>query len=305
MEEKLPTGECVGLSGVLDQLDRQAVETRVPGLAVEWGFTWSEHDRTTPRWWPQGITTSADTGRTDLGRDIVVTSSYSRDVDAANYGSRITFTDLATLRYRNVLLVETGPDGRMSPLHIHAGGIVWSGEDLYVAGTRRGLYVFRIDDLTRVPDGPFAYEYVLPVHRRFDAGRAHGLDAMRYSFVSLDASGPVPHLVAGEYGRDGMTTRLVRWALDGSDLKVEAAPGVGHMQGATTVAGTWYLTSSRGRWKLGSLYVGTPGAFTEYRQALPTGPEDVTFWPDQDAFWSLSEYPDRRWVFRMPRSYFA
>lgn len=294
--------ERVGLAGVLETLDRQAVRVPVPGLAVAWGFTWNEHDRDSPRWWPQGITTSAEAGRADLGRAIVVTSAYSREIEGVSSGSRVTFTDLESLRYRNVLLVEDTPDGGWSPLHVHAGGLAWYGEEMYVAGTRRGLYVFRIDDLTRVADGPFGYEYVLPVHRRFDAGAEHRLEAMRYSFVSLDVTADVPHLVAGEYGKDAMATRLVRWALDGSSPQVEAVPGVGHMQGATVVDGTWYVTSSRGQWGLGSMYVGEPGAFVEHRQALPTGPEDISYWPEQDAFWSLSEYPGRRWVFQVPRS---
>lgn len=300
-----PRSERVGLAGILADLDREAVEARVPGLAVEWGFTWNEHDRTTPRWWPQGITTSADAGAADLGRRIVVTSAYSHHVQGHSSGSRITFVDLDALRYRNVLLVVAGPDGSLSPLHVHAGGIVWSGPDLYVAATRQGLYVCRLDDLTRVEDGPFGYEYVLPVQRRYDVGAEHGLDQMRYSFLSLDAGGPVPHLVAGEYGKEEMTTRLVRWAVDGSSTAVTPVHGLGHMQGAAVVDGTWYLSTSRGRWKLGSLYVGRPGDFTEHRQALPTGPEDLSYWPEQDAFWSLSEYPGRRWVYRLPRGWSA
>jgi hypothetical protein len=77
------------------------------------------------------------------------------------------------------------------------------------------------------------------------------------------------------------------------------------MQGATVVDGTFYVTSSRGRWKLGALHVGTPGDFREHRQALPTGPEDIAYWPSQDALWSLSEYPGRRWVYCMKRSSFS
>lgn len=313
--------ERVGLAGVLGDLDRQAVRTRVPGLAVEWGFTWEEHDATTERWWPQGISTSADAGGPDEayeGRRLLLTSSYSHVVDGTNHGSRITITDLDTLRYRNVLLVVPAlRDGtvRLDPLLVHAGGIVWCGPYLHVAGTRRGLFACRIDELTRVEPGPetFGYEYVLPVRFGYDAVTDDGVEALRYSFGSLDRSGSAPHLIAGEYGKDGMTTRLVRYPLDPSTFHLDAAEdgvsrpvslerdGVEHMQGATVVGDTYYLTSSRGRWKLGSVFTGRPGAFTEHRQAVPNGPEDITYWPSQDAFWSLSEYPGRRYVFTMPR----
>jgi hypothetical protein len=30
---------------------------------------------------------------------------------------------------------------------------------------------------------------------------------------------------------------------------------------------------------------------------LPTGPEDVTWWPQRGELWSLTEWPGRRWVY--------
>ena len=35
--------------------------------------------------------------------------------------------------------------------------------------------------------------------------------------------------------------------------------GVPGMQGATVVNGTWFVTTSRGRYRLGSVWVGRPG----------------------------------------------
>jgi len=308
-------GARLGLTGLLDDLDRQAVRVRVPGLAVDWGFTWEPHDATTPRWWPQGITTSADASDSEVldGRRVLITSSYSHVVDGSNHGSRITVVDLDTLRYRNVLLVVPElHDGRvrLAPLLVHAGGIVWCGPYLHVAGTRRGLFTCRIDDLLEVEPGPdtFGYGYVLPVRSAYEAFNDDDVEQVRYSFLSLDRSGG--QLVAGEYGKDQMTQRLVRYPLDLGTGDLHPGPakeeqGVGHMQGATIVDGRFYVTSSRGRWKLGTLYAGTPGDFREHRQALPTGPEDITYWPSQDTFWSLSEYPGRRWVYCMKRSRFS
>jgi hypothetical protein len=76
------------------------------------------------------------------------------------------------------------------------------------------------------------------------------------------------------------------------------------MQGATVVGGTWFVTASRGRYRLGSVWVGRPGELREHRWQLPVGPEDVAYWPARDQLWSLSEYPGARYVFAMPRSRF-
>ena len=139
---------------------------------------------------------------------------------------------------------------------------------------------------------------------------------MRYSFASLDRSTSPHELVAGEYGRNDMTTRLVRYEIDPGSALLRAEDdgrsvplaledgGVPGMQGATVVDGTWFVTTSRGRYRLGSVWVGRPGDLRERRWQLPVGPEDITYWPERDQLWSLSEYPGARYVFAMPRSRF-
>ena len=77
--------------------------------------------------------------------------------------------------------------------------------------------------------------------------------------------------------------------------------GVGHMQGAVVVRDRYYVTVSRGRHHLGKMYAGRPGAFHGYRWTIPTGPEDLTYWPSTDKLWSLSEHPGHRYVFCIPR----
>ena len=51
-----------------------------------WGFRWDREDMRSPRWWPQGITTSADSatgaaGDDVDGRQVLMTSAYSHEVD--------------------------------------------------------------------------------------------------------------------------------------------------------------------------------------------------------------------------------
>jgi hypothetical protein len=307
-------GGPVGVPGVLAALDRTARRVAVPGRAVDWGLQWEPEDLAAPDWWPQGVTNSAHVPGFDERR-LLVTSWYAK----GDRGSRITVLDLETLRYRHVLLVvPTIRRGRvrLEPLTVHAGGVVWCGPYLHVAGTRRGLFTCRMEDIVAVEPSreTFGLGFVLPVRFAYDA--AGDEDQMRYSFLSIDRSGEVPHLVAGEYARGDMTRRFVRYPLDPDSLQLHAEEdgtsrpvsfddrGVGHMQGAAIVRGRYHVTSSRGRWKLGAMHVGEPGAFRTHRQAMPVGPEDLCYRGDDDLFWSLSEYPTRRFVFCMRRGTF-
>jgi hypothetical protein len=135
---------------------------------------------------------------------------------------------------------------------------------------------------------------------------------MRYSFLSLARDGADTRLVAGEYGRKHMTTRLLTFDLDpatsllrvsrdGTSRPLALAAGVEGMQGAALVEGRWYLSTSAGRYFRGSLYVGHPGELLRRARVLPVGVEDLAYWPSQDELWSLSEYPGRRHVFAMHR----
>lgn len=322
-------GGRVGLDAVLGDLDRRGRRSWAPGLAVRRAFTWDRADRRTHRWWPQGISTSADANDAEVvgGRRMLVVSWYAKD-DApdpldAGEGSRVTFVDLDTLRYRHVLLVvpTRHEDGSVTvaPLRIHAGGLVWCGRYLHIAATTKGFVTCRLDDLLRVPDEGaeglevYGYRYLLPVRFAHEAFSDDGAERLRYSFLSLDRQPSPPQLVAGEYGRGSQTRRLAHFDLDpvsellatGDDglsrpLLVEEE-GVVQTQGVVVAGGRYYLTVSHGPWMPGSVYVGRPGAFARHRWAAPMGPEDIAYWPSTDELWSLSEHPRRRWVFAMPR----
>ena len=334
-------GGRVGVAGVLDDLNRRARVTRVPGSAAAWGFSWDPEDSRSRRWWPQGITTSADQGSPEQveGRRVVVTSAYSHDVGGAHKGSRVTFVDITDplrVRYRHVLLVEpwVRDDGRVDvrPVQVHAGGIVWHGPYLHVAGTARGLCTFRLEDIVRLPtagdrnrlglradgglDG-FGYRYLLPVRFTYDAYADDRAERLRYSFLSLDRSTSPPYLVAGEYGRGEATTRLANYPVDPATSLLLTDPGgasrpssldpggVPGMQGAVVVDGEYYVTTSNGRFGKGSMWVGRPGALRPFERVLPAGCEDIAYWPSADQLWSLTEYPCRRYVFAMDRSTFG
>lgn len=315
----------VGLDGVLDHLDRRARRQPLPvlpGRAVSWGFALDLADSCSSRWWPQGITSSADhdPGGRYAGREVVVTSSYAKSADGANDGSRLTFFDVTgrgRVRYRHVLLVEAvvGATGvELRPVRIHAGGIVWHGPYVHVAGTARGIFTFRLDDILRVPsDRADGHDYVVPVRFTHKAVTADGFERMRYSFLSLDRSSGEPELLAGEYGRGEQTTRLVRYPMDASGLVATdetgvARPvafdldGIARMQGAVRVEGRFYVSQSRGRIRRGHLYVGSPGDLDRHECALPPGPEDLCHVPGEDELWCPSEHPLLRYVVALDRS---
>jgi hypothetical protein len=303
---------------------------------VRRAFTWDAADRRDPVWWPQGISTSADASETEdvAGRRLLVVTWYAKD----GQGSRLTFVDLETRRYRHVLLVvPTLRDGvlGLAPLEVHAGGLVWCGPYLHIAATGRGVMTCRVDDLLRVPDPPGGagpgdglgivdgrltapgYRYLLPLRFAYRAAADEGHDRLRYSFLSLDRAVSPPELVVGEYGSSRQTRRLARFALDpDTAFLTEGEDGLSRpvvldtegpvrTQGAAIAAGCWFLTSSNGPWKLGTVYAGRPGEFRRFRWAAPMGPEDIAYWPSTDLLWSVTEHPRRRWVYAMPRTWFT
>ena len=313
-------GRRMGLDDVLRSLNRQGHPADVPGKAIEGGFTWNEDDASDPAWWPQGITTSADAAFADddrvLGRRLLVVSWY-RKGPADSQGSRITFVDVETLEYRHVLLVapiQTQDGLRYRSLEAHAGGLVWYGPFLHVAGTRRGLHTCWLDDIVEVEPSAdtMGCRFLLPVRFSYEAGEAHGTEPLRYSFLSVDRAADPVELVAGEFGVSGQTTRLVRYAIDAATRHLSTEDdgfcrpltledGVGHMQGAAIAGGQYFISLSRGPDRNGDLIVGLPGDFHLHKRALPAGPEDITYWPATDQLWCLTEHPGQRYVFAINR----
>jgi hypothetical protein len=319
-------GGRVGMAAVVHDLPRKLRRTWAPtprllGRKVTRAYTWEAADRRDPVWWPQGITNSAHTGLADsLGHDVLATSWYAKD-DA---GSRISVVDLERKRYGHVLLVtptvERGEVG-MKPLKVHAGGIVWHGPFLHVAGTGRGFFSCRTEDVMRVPAGSpyetYGHRYVLPVrfaYRQEVAGE--GASKLRFSFFTVDRGTDPPSIVVGEYGSASRSRRFGRFPIQaGSWLPIEDEEGyvrpdlddrgLVRMQGISLIDGTYYITASNGPFGFGTVHVGQPGSFKAHRWATPMGPEDLLWWPETGALWSVSEHPRRRWVFAMDQKGFC
>ncbi|GAB4085370.1 hypothetical protein GCM10028784_20000 [Myceligenerans cantabricum] len=254
---------------------------------ITFSFCWDAADNAagdgTYEWTPQGITTVAD-AQADKEwngtQPLLVTWYQCHTVDGEKLcgddddslcdrydeecvkGVRVTFVDPDTGRYAHVLLAypfinDSGNATYMSLRtqqtaageSLHAGGVAWYGNYLYVADTARGVRVFDmryIFDLEAAgekgdtsdkhqigrQDGVFyghGYRYVMPevaaytnnVPRPPAAERCTNAGSPNTSFVSIDRSG-IDHLITGEYcpGRtpeDGEAGgRVAAWPLDGS-----------------------------------------------------------------------------------------
>jgi len=297
-------------SGVLDDLNRRGARTWAPGRAVDRAWTFDGADRRDLRWWPQGVSVTGP---------VVALTWYAKQLpgDASSQGARVTLFDLASCRYRHVLLVRptlTEGVAGIEPLTVHAGGLVWHGDHLHVAATAKGFHTARLSDVVRLRDDDplrsdaFGYRYVLPVSSSYRASADDGVERLRYSFLSSDGH----DLVVGEYAAGEASRRLARIALrtDGlpiTDASGHAVPevlgdGPGHMQGAVRVGERWYVTTSHGRSRLGSVWTGTPGDFSRRRWATPMGPEDLTYVPETETLWTVTEHPWARWICAMQRS---
>jgi hypothetical protein len=340
------TGGRVGLEGVLAELDRTGRKTRRSRFLrgpVRSAFAWDLRDDLSRRWWPQGITTSADAGALTpgapteeyAGRQVVLTSSYSKVVGGVSHGARISVvdvTDPGRIRYEHVLLVKAvrGDDGvRLQPLHAHAGGLVWHGDHLHVAATRTGFHTFRLSDIVAVggldqPDtlgpltggglGGYGHRWVLPTYVGHAARTDEGASPFRYTYLSSSSGDGRVAIITGEYthpSRPG-STRLAEIAVDlgtglpaldgeGRVRPTLLGEGVVQAQGAVRARGRVYVGTSNGRFRRGSMWLAegstlAPSSFARRPRALPVGPEDLTHWPSRDEVWTVTEYPGRRRV---------
>jgi hypothetical protein len=301
------------------------------------GFCWTDGDDAVDYWYPQGITTSRDayeSGQFD-NHQIVLTSWHHKPANEGagvpDKGVRVSFVDWDAGRpnkYRHVLLVEPTTDAGYKAVPVHAGGIVWYGNLLYVADTRNGLRIFDMNRIYAVdaadrakigkqPDGSYqayGYGYVL-----VQVGWARGTGAtLRYSFAALDRASTPDSIVIGEFSKDAANPgRLVRFPLDYTDRLPRAeADGRAygseaynthllHVQGALARDGRFWFASSNGGGGPGLLRVWQRGTATVRTYAWAVGPEDLSYWADQasaDMIWTLTEHPNRRAVLAVPQA---
>ncbi|MFD0903326.1 hypothetical protein [Actinomadura sediminis] len=232
------------------------------GVSIRRSICFNEGDNETTEWYPQGVTSVADMQADQQWGDSpqqLIVSWYDRNGGTGGQrGVRISFVDRATGAYRHVLLVypkrsgdtidyesvrvsqdpQSGDYGKA----LHAGGILWYGDHLFVADTARGFRVFdmrRIYDLGASENGTtkdeskvglvgdtyhaHAYRYIMPQVGSWTRTAATGDKCTEndgspnFSYVSLDRSG-ADHLLAGEYCHSdhAVNGRVAAWPMAGA-----------------------------------------------------------------------------------------
>ncbi len=223
---------------------------------ADW-YCFNPGDTKTKEWIPQGVSGVSDAQEDELWGSAkpLLVSWYDADKRAPHKSVRVTFVNPANNTYRHVLLVwPYAQRGTGAPTYepvgthgtdtgIHAGGIAWYGNRLYVADTNRGVRVFDmrvILDLGASANGTttgrdkvglhgktyygYGYRYVMPqtgswVNAKPIGKRCDGAGAPVHSYLSIDRSKVPDMLVSGEYcdratdpdaGKDG---RLGMWPL--------------------------------------------------------------------------------------------
>ncbi|MCX4824679.1 hypothetical protein OG883_33460 [Streptomyces sp. NBC_01142] len=304
-----------------------------------YGFAWDDKtkdphgklDGRTRQWYPQGVTTSYDGYggvEPSSGKKVMAVTWYGKG-DYEPRGARVTFADVTgdpeNPKYQHVLLVEPvqRPKRRATfePVRIHAGGIAWVGNFLYVANRPGddkdfrlgGLSVFDISKMAKVTGADkakaYGYDYILPLHHLYEntSGRPW------HSQASLDRTqGSVHSLVVSEFW-DKRRGRAVRWELDTNGYIADDGQSDGdwplntaRVQGAVSVGRDAYYAANvdtpagkpaePGRlWR----HAGRDGTPVVYG-VLAIGPEDLSYDESpRPSLWCLGEHPSRRRVYRI------
>jgi len=261
----------LGVQNILDQASRDdapkgsdctsdALDTNT--LPVRDKFCFNDGDVKTQEWVPQGITTVADAQEDQYWGDkqAILVSWYDKQTDPVK-GVRVSFLDTSTGDYQHVLLVYPYTNSSGNPSYeqvttpqsgdhgsVHAGGIVWYGNYLYLVDTNRGVrmfdmrYIFDIksadngdvEDAGKVGrhDGTYysyGYRYVMP--QTYGWSNPDGLaefppeykcyaaGPQKFSYLSLDRTTNPDSIVTGEYCADqndeNLNGRVARWPLNG------------------------------------------------------------------------------------------
>ncbi len=323
--------------------DRAAITDSLGLAGYVDGFKFDSGDDNDCTNYPQGITTSRDavgtanSGNYD-GHQLMLVSWYTKDgCDGAQSRSRITLVDWDASwpnKYRKILLVEptgTSTSPSFKDIPIHAGGVSWYGDWLYVADTGHGMRVFNMRDILeantggtagqigRQPNGTYYahnYAYVLPQVGTITAHTTSGT-SLAWSSISLDrVSGS---LVVAEYTCPSGCTSYPN--------RAPRAVRFPFASGATTFAATttanqalqlpWYklngVGSHNGRWWFNSsgdhkLYYWTPSA-GPHTYSWVGGGESISYWEapgsDPDLLWSLQETLGHRNVFAVKQATYS
>ena len=279
--------------------------------AIQWESKDGFDDLNTKKWVPQGISSSADAyDKGDWnGKEAWIVSWHNEDDTSV----RVTFVDKETNKYRHVLLVYPTAKDDFGPVQIHAGGIAWYGDKLYVVDTDIGLRMFDLSTIWEVDDGSkigkdgtkytaASYKYVIPQISYYKLTPQRDF---KFSYVALDRTSTPYSLIVGEYrtASSGKKTRLVKWNLDSENRKLKSKTasfgyciGQPRMQGAVSVGEKVYISVSNEK-NPGDLYTWTAGSKPKRESSFfPPSPEDLAYNKHGNELYGLTEGIGKRYI---------
>ncbi len=294
------------------------------------GFKWNDYGQT-GAWVPQGLSSTGDaypSGMTPNGRKILACSLQINDAS-----TRITFADVTdpdAVTFQHAFLVEpvmSGSSGSCKDVANHAGGVAWVGDLMYICDTNNGLRVFDVSQIRVMatsswneiglqPDGTIharGYLYALPqVARHYEVAPFNGT----FSYCGLlrdpyegDA------ILTGQYN-SAAGTSIYCWPLGVSGSLVLRQDGYARANkmnmsvtdmslqgglGAVDVDGKFrlFLTSTNPD-RLYRRHLDEAASDVNY--TWPENPEGITYFPQDDELWTVTELTNKRIVFAVSAS---
>ncbi|MFD9220773.1 RICIN domain-containing protein [Streptomyces sp. NPDC060064] len=329
--------------------------TGINGTFLYNGFCWDKDDDTSAGGWtPQGLTASHDAqpGGTVAGHHLYVASWHYDN----NEFARISIVNSTGKEwsYGHVLLVEpTGDESNANFKPVtktHADGAVWYGNKLFIANGNQ-LQVYDFQHLWKMQQSSKTvginngvssaryHQWALPMVGRYTIGDTgaepgacpapHQAGRACLGSLSLDRSGPVDHLVSGEYYQDkhGPVAHLARWPLNsttalpaadnGDTVGTSTASGgfkapVQQLQGVATDGTYYYLAAECPKGYMGDndpangyscIYQAKPGTVGTVLTRSPKYTQNLSYAPSSGRLWGLNEVSGQRSVFSLkPRA---
>ncbi|WP_257669330.1 hypothetical protein [Parapedobacter tibetensis] len=302
----------------------------IPANRQAAGFKWNKGDQDTEEWRPQGIT-----GFQWGGKRFLLVTWYGRE-SYAHKGVRISLVDITNMNnitYRHLLLVQdinngfyNGSDGYQqlgdfAPVRVHAGGVAYYNQKIYVASTSLGIRVFDLNKIIpasgdatknrigRNTDGTlqaFDYRYIVP-----QTGYYRIRNASPFSCIAVgDGPGSGDGLWTGQYitTSTGGTPKVFGFPLNASG-QIASSPSpemvapkdnetgnngpVYNIQGVYRKATTTFMAvtgKSQYEGSTARLVRYTDGDNAGYRWRWPHGAEDLYLEKSTGYLWNLTEY---------------
>lgn len=307
----------------------------IPAAKQVKGFKWDEEDEKTQEWRPQGIT-----GFKWGSNNYLLISWYSISPDEIasikneHKGVRLALvdiTDMNNITYNYILLVQNisnsgnallydqpkNPFLQRStyiPVTMHAGGLAYFNQKIYIADTSLGLRVFDLNNIIEAKADPtkntigkednndlkaFGYNYLLP-----QSGYYKMTPGSPFSCVGL-GEGLTPsdkRLWTAQYQTSGSLALVSGYAINAEGLVTGPATTVSPkddqgsvmygMQGVYRAGSNTYVSKTGNSSSSGStarLAKYTDGAAAAVYYPWPHGAEDLHL-DESGLLWSLTEY---------------